>query len=122
MTTRRRDGWLTSVKPASSNTWRAPTCRSPQVITLPGSVVIAYASTARAPRLRACSAAAWCEVVGEAATAVLPTHHEAGHRPDGLVVGVLVPTQPRGAPGVAHEVEVLDRGSTATHAPGWPST
>src|SRR2546423_1276847 len=45
MTTRRRVGWLTSRNPASSNTWRAPTCSSPQVITLPGATIIGYASS-----------------------------------------------------------------------------
>ncbi|MFY9776640.1 MAG: hypothetical protein WAK28_18915 [Trebonia sp.] len=37
------------MKPASAKTWRAPTCSSPQVISLPGWVIIAYASSALAP-------------------------------------------------------------------------
>jgi len=40
ITTRRGVGWLTWVKPASAKTWRAPTCSSPQVISLPGWVII----------------------------------------------------------------------------------
>ncbi len=40
ITTRRGVGWLTSVKPASAKTLRAPTCSSPQTISLPGSVSI----------------------------------------------------------------------------------
>jgi hypothetical protein len=40
MTTRRRVGRATSWNPASSKTWQAPTCSSPQVICLPGSVPI----------------------------------------------------------------------------------
>ena len=49
ITARRALGRLTSVKPASAKTWRAPTCSSPQVISLPGCVIIAYASSALAP-------------------------------------------------------------------------
>jgi hypothetical protein len=41
MTARRTLGLLTSVKPASANTWTAPTCSSPQVISLPGWVRMA---------------------------------------------------------------------------------
>jgi hypothetical protein len=40
MTTRRRVGRVTSWSPASSKIWQAPTCSSPQVISLPGSVRI----------------------------------------------------------------------------------
>ena len=40
MTTRRAVGRLTSSNPASSKTWRAPTWTSPQVISLPGWVII----------------------------------------------------------------------------------
>jgi hypothetical protein len=49
ITTRRGLGRLTSVKPASAKTWRLPTYSSPQVISLPGWVIIGYASRARAP-------------------------------------------------------------------------
>lgn len=40
MTTRRAVGWVICVNPASSKTCRAPTWTSPQVISLPGWVIM----------------------------------------------------------------------------------